>query len=145
MGRQFRAPRAGGSGTPGSYIEETLAYPTPASSVGRVQIPNYGFTNLSTFAAGEYVLDAPVPGVYKTFVWASSSSTAVVVRLSTGTSVKAGHTGATQLTFGLTTTDGWAQLLGINSTRWAVTNITIPSTLASVFGSTVASVTLASS
>lgn len=144
MGRQFRPPRQGGAMKIGGGLTQTFATVNGASSTA-IRIPNYGYTDLSTFAAGDYVLDAPSEGVTKHLVFVSSTSAAVVVRLSTGTSVKAGHSGATQITLGLTTCDSYISLLGINSTRWAITAVTIPSTLASVPGSTVASVTVASS
>lgn len=142
MGRQYRSPRRGGSGSAGQTLP--ASYLNSASST-LIAIPNYGVTDLSTYAAGDYVMDSPDTGVVKTLVWASSSSAAVVVRLSTGTSVKAGHSAATQITMGLTTCDCYVQLIGLNSTRWAIAAVTIPSTLANVPGSTVASVTIATS
>lgn len=143
MGRQYRPPRVGGSAPISGGLVETLPRVTGATSAS-VQIPNYGFTDLTTYAAGDYVMDAPSRGVQKTLVWASSSSAAVIVRLSTGTAVKAGHTGATQITFGLTTVDGAVQLLGLNSTRWALVSMSVPSTLSGAL-STVTGVTVTSS
>lgn len=137
MGRQYRTPRQG-------ELSKLVTGNVIAASSTAVAIPNYDITDLSTYAAGDYVMDAPSEGVRKTLVWASSASAAVVVRLSTATSVKAGHTGATQITFGLTTSDGCAVLIGLNSTRWAVESMIVPSTLANAL-STVASVKIASS
>ncbi len=136
MGRQFRPPRRGG---PGGVANSLLVGTT------LVAIPNYGITDLSGFPAGDVVLDSPDTGVTKTLVWASSSSVAVVVRMSTGTSVKVGNTAATQITFGLATSDCAAQLVGLNSTRWAVISLTISSTLGTQSLSTIPSMSIGTS
>lgn len=129
MGRQFRGVRKGGSGYQPAGTN-TLVAPTFASSSSTaIQIPNYGVTDLTTFTAGEYVMDAPDVGVSKTLVWASSSSAAVIVRMSTAQSVKVGNSAATQITFGLSTCDAAVQLVGLNSTRWALVSFTVPTTL----------------
>lgn len=137
MGRQFRPPRSG--------EVKKLVTPLVSASSTLAVIPNYGITDISTYAAGDYVMDAPVEGVDKTIVWASSSSAAVVVRMSTGTSVKVGHTAATQITFGLTTCDCAARLVGLNSTRWALVNMTISTTIGSQNLSTIASMAIGTS
>lgn len=144
MGRQFRPARQGGADKRAGGLTQTFATVNGASSTA-IRIPNYGYTDLSTYAAGDYVLDAPSEGVHKTLVWASSSSAAVVVRGSTGTTVKMGHSAATQITFGLTTTDCAAELLGLNSTRWAVVNMTISTTIGSQNLSTIASMAIGTS
>lgn len=124
MGRQYRSPRRGPdspAGLPGaSHMPITAPYVVSASSTV-IAIPNYGATDLSTYAAGDYVLDAPALGVQKTIVYCTSSSGNVVIRGSTGTSVKFNGGGATEIRSSGSTV-GWAvQLLGINSTQWAVT------------------------
>lgn len=130
MGRQFRSVRKGGSGSHSGAGSGTLVAPVFASSSSTaIQIPNYGITDLTTFTAGEYVMDAPDTGVTKTLVWASSSSAAVVIRMSTAQTVKVGNSAATQITFGLSTCDAAVQLVGLNSTRWAVVSATVPTTL----------------
>jgi hypothetical protein len=138
MGRQFRAPRAGN-------IEKFVGPTVTAASSTIIAIPNYGVTNVSTFATGDYVLDAPEEGVKKTLFCVSSTSIPVIVRLSTGASVKAGHTAATQIILGLTTIDSAIELVGVNSTRWAILSMTATSTVPSWTGSTVASVTFGTS
>jgi hypothetical protein len=106
---------------------EKLAAATTGATV--IGIPNYGVSNLSkTTVAESYVLDAPVTGVEKTIfvtgVTTATTSVALTVRGSTGTSVKFG--GATQTQFTVTATSAAAPdiagvtLVGINSTLWGV-------------------------
>lgn len=123
MGRQFRSPRRGTGGvmTAPYVIPSTLE--GPAATTGHtISIPNYGITDLSTFAAGEYTMDAPEAGVRKTLVRAVAGSSGVVVRFSTGKTVSAGTlatTAATQVTFNATN-DCCIVLIGQNSTHWFV-------------------------
>ena len=125
MGRQFRAPRRGG----GHSQVHTLPFVGPtivSSSSTLIAIPNYGVTDLSTWTAGEYVLDAPDPGVVKYLVSNSTTNLARVIKLSTGATVSVnsnpvttGASGNTQITFN-GTADQVMALLGINSTHWSV-------------------------
>jgi hypothetical protein len=117
MGRQFRPPRRG-SGT------KFVTVQVPTSSSTAIAIPNYGVTDLSTFTAGDWVMDAPEEGVTKTLVSVSSTSVARVIRMATDASVKCGNGGATQITFSATTVDQCVRLLGINSTRWVIEYMT---------------------
>lgn len=118
MGRQFRSPRSGGS----NVVAPAWGY------VGSIQnpscrataIPNYGVTDISTWAAGDYVLDAPVEGVLKTFVSIQGTSAARVIRGSTAASVKFGSTAHTQLNIGGSTVACCITLLGYNSTQWLI-------------------------
>jgi hypothetical protein len=116
MGRQFRATRRG-SGD--KFV--TLPSVTGVSST-RVVIPNYGVTDLSTWAAGDWVLDAPEEGVQKTLISVSSTSVARVIRMATDASVKLSNSG-TQITFGASTIDQCVVLRGVNSTRWCIESV----------------------
>jgi hypothetical protein len=121
MGRQFRPPR---SGNIVAFASPTI---TAASSV-ITAIPNYGYSDLSAYAAGDYQLAAPDIGVRKTLVRASSTSAAVVVRLSTSGTVSAGTlatTAGTQFTFNATV-DQVLTLIGVNSTHWAIESMYPP-------------------
>jgi len=96
------------------------------SSSTAIVIPNYGVTDISTFAAGEYVLDAPEQGSVKYLVSNSTTNLARVIKLSTNASVSVntnpvttGASGNTQITFN-GTADQVMALLGINSTHWSV-------------------------
>src|SRR5680860_218018 len=93
MGRQVRTPRAG---------ESELENAITVASSAKVGISNYGVTELPSTAAVDYVMDAPSEGISKTLYSVTTTSAAVVVRGSTGTSVKFGNQGATQLTFAST-------------------------------------------
>lgn len=117
MGRQFRAPRRG-SGD--KFV--TIPIVTGVSSTN-VAIPNYGVTDLSTFAAGDWVLDAPEEGVQKTLLSVSSTSVARVIRMATDAAVKVGPGQATQITFSASTLDQCVVLRGVNSTRWCIESI----------------------
>jgi hypothetical protein len=114
MGRQFRAPRRGNS-------EKFNSLQVPAVSSLVSVIPNYGITDMSTWAAGEYVLDAPEEGVRKTIISVSGTSVARVVRSATDSSVKFAN-GLTSLVFGQTTVDVSISMVGVNSTRWCITS-----------------------
>lgn len=125
MGRQFRAPRRGNSGVVGhswGFVGPSIV----SSSSTLVVIPNYGATDLSTWAAGEYVLDAPEAGVVKLLCSNSTTNLARVIKLSTNASVSVntnpvttGASGNTQITFN-GTADQVMALIGINSTHWSV-------------------------
>ena len=128
MGRQYRPPRAGGSpqvsaGTAQQFVGPAIV--TSSSTI--IVIPNYGITDISTWAAGDYVLDAPVTGVEKMIISASSSTLSRVIRMSTGTSVKINDVGAahTQVTFA-TSVGCCLTLLGYNSTHWLVKSMHPP-------------------
>lgn len=109
MSRQLRSLPAGSS--------VAFVTPTRASSTELV-IPNYGITDVST--QGEFTMAPPDAGVRKTLFYASSSTSATaVVRFSTAATVKGSLAGATQITFA-GTVDCVVELIGINSTRWAV-------------------------
>jgi hypothetical protein len=114
MGRQFRAPRRGAS-----VKFNSLQVPAVSSLVS--VIPNYGVTDMSTWAAGEYVLDAPEEGVVKTIISVSGTSVARVVRSATDSGVKFAN-GLTSLVFGQTTIDVSITMVGVNSTRWCITS-----------------------
>jgi hypothetical protein len=115
MGRQFRAPRRGNS-----VKFNTVQVPASSSTV--IAIPNYGITDVSTFAAGEYVLDAPEEGVRKTLVNVSGTSAARIIRSATDGAVKFGNA-LTSIVYGGTTVDTCIVLVGINSTRWCVESV----------------------
>lgn len=135
MGRQFRAPRRGGV----PVASQVLSFVGPeiaTSSSTAIAIPNYGVTDLSTWAAGDYVLDAPEKGVVKYLISNSTTNLARVIKLSTGATVSCnsnpvttGASGNTQITFN-GTADQVMCLLGINSTHWSVmfTNVAQAST-----------------
>jgi hypothetical protein len=116
MGRQFRNPRRG-SGD--KFV--TIPISNGVSSTA-IAIPNYGVTDLSTFAAGDWVLDAPEEGVQKTFVSVGATSVARVIRMATDASVKLSNAG-TQFTFSATTIDQCIVLRGVNSTRWCIESV----------------------
>lgn len=111
MGRQLRTMNSN---------EGEPAVGVVVASSARISIPNYGYTELPSTAAAEYVLDPPTPGTRKTLYAVTTTSAAVVVRGSTGTSVKIGNQGATQITFAATVAHV-VELLGINSTQWIIT------------------------
>jgi hypothetical protein len=115
VGRQYRAPRRGGGD---KFV--TLATVIGVSSVV-VQIPNYGVTDVSTWAAGDYVMDAPEEGVEKTIVSVTGTSAARIIRSATDSSVKFAN-GLTSLVFGASTVDMSITMVGVNSTRWCVTS-----------------------
>ena len=122
MSRQYRSPRAGGMGP--AFIKATIPPSAISGSTGGiVNLPNYGLTVLDT--SGEYVLDAPVEGVVKRLIVTSGTSiNQIIVRASTGVAVKFNNDGATQIAFtAATTIDRSVELIGINSTRWAVVNV----------------------
>lgn len=128
MGRQLRnLPSNEGEGE---------QVPLTNNSSGKITIPNYGWSMLDSTAATEHVLDPPAAGVRKTLCSVTSTSVAVVVRGSTGTSVKFGNQGDTQLTFAATVAMA-VDLLGVNSTQWVITGHYItPATTGLVAAST---------
>lgn len=111
MGRQLRTVRVG---------ESELENAISIASSGKIAISNYGVTELPSTAAVDYTMAAPEEGVRKTLYSVTTTSAAVVVRLSTGTSVTVGNQGATQLTFASTAAQS-VDLLGVNSTSWVIT------------------------
>jgi hypothetical protein len=115
MGRQFRSPRRGNG-------EKFNTIQVPAVSSVAAVIPNYGVTDVSTWAAGDWVLDAPEEGVQKTFISVTGTSVARVIRMATDASVKVSNAG-TQITFGASTIDHCVVLRGVNSTRWCIESI----------------------
>ena len=122
MGRQFRTPRSGGSpalqgGGAFPFVGPSIA----TSSSTAIAISNYGVTDISTWPAGEYVLAAPVTGVQKIIVSASSTSLARVIRMSTAATVKVNGDGTahTQITFNATV-GMCLTLMGQNSTAWII-------------------------
>ena len=131
MGRQFRAPRRGGSGVP-SAARPYIGPATVTSSSVNTVIPNYGVTDMSTWAAGEYVLDAPAEGVLKTFVCASTGTSATKsIRLSPSTANNVtitygtpttGASGNTQINFA-STLDCCLTMMGQNSTHWFLVSV----------------------
>jgi hypothetical protein len=127
MGRQERTVRAG---------EKVLENGITVASSAKLGISNYGVTELPSTAAVEYVLDAPVEGVRKTIYSVTTTSAAVVVRMSTGTSVTVGNQGHTQITLAGTVAQS-VDLLGVNSTQWIITGQYItPDTTALVVAAT---------
>lgn len=112
MGRQTRSPRAGSAD---KFVSPNVV----TSSSVAVAIPNYGVTDVTTWGAGDYVLDAPDEGVRKLLVQTSSTATSRVIRCSTGTSVKVNNQLGTQITLAATV-DQSVGLIGLNSTRWLV-------------------------
>lgn len=97
--------------------------PGTTGSGGSVTIPNYGATNITNTAASTLVLAPPVEGVMKRIYTTSTTSAAVVVKLSTGTAntVSCNNQDAHSITFNATV-DMCVELLGVNSTRWIITN-----------------------
>ncbi len=125
MGRQFRAPRRG-AGSGGGQGGMQFVGPLATSSSTLIVIPNYGVTDISTFAAGTYVMDAPDTGVVKHIISNSTTSLARIIWLSTSNNVSVntnpvttGASGNTQIVFN-GTADQVMALLGINSTHWTV-------------------------
>lgn len=123
MGRQYRSPRAGSyspvAGGYGKFVSPQVV----SSSSTAIAIPNYGVTDMSTWTAGEYVLDVPEEGVRKIlFRGSSTTTTFVTVRGSTAQTVSFDLAGNTKLQL-VATTDVVIELLGINSTRWAIVNM----------------------
>lgn len=116
MSRQLRSLRSASS--------VALVTATKASST-EPTIPNYGVTDVSALAATDWVLAPPEAGVTKTLFSTSSTSVARVVHMSTGTSVTMDSTAHVVITFAATV-DTVVQLLGVNSTRWVVTNVYPP-------------------
>lgn len=111
MGRQLRNVRVG---------EHELENAIAIASSAKVGISNYGVTELPSTAAVDYVMAPPQEGVRKTLYSVTTTSAAVVVRLSTAATVTVGNQGATQLTFGATHAMA-VDLLGVNSTQWIIT------------------------
>jgi hypothetical protein len=132
MGRQYRSPKQAGS-VGGGHFREFVG-PTPPSSVGLVdQIPSYGVTNISTWAASTYFMAPPSEGVMKTILSSNPSSAAAaarVIKLSSGNTVTVGYVGPTtgasgntHLSFGASTADFCVTLMGVNSTHWAIVSV----------------------
>lgn len=123
MGRQYRPPRRGPNSPAGlagaSHMPITVPYVVSASSTV-VAIPNFGATDLSTYGAGDYVLDAPDAGVVKTLFSYTSTAAARVIRGSTGTNITFGNQGFTQIQSNNSTSPWCVMLLGVNSTQWAI-------------------------
>src|SRR5512139_486996 len=123
MGRQYRPPRRGPDSPAGLAGMTHMPIVTPSvvtSSSTVIAIPNYGATDISTWAAGDYVLDAPAAGVVKTLFAVSSTSAARVIRAATDASVKIGLGGATQITNAASTVAFSVTMMGVNSTQWVV-------------------------
>lgn len=114
MGRQLRSKRAG----------EVEKFTRATTGTTRDTIDNYGITELDSTVANTYVLAAPVEGVRKTLICQTPTSAALVVRLTTeaGTSVTVGTTANTRITFN-STAQSVVELVGVNSTRWAVVSV----------------------
>ena len=112
MARQLRTLREG---------EQSLEVSATTGTTA-LTIPNYGVTELPSTAANTYVLAPPVEGVRKTLYSVTTTSAAVVVRGSTGTTVNFGNQSATQITFNATV-DMCVELLGLSATRWLVVNV----------------------
>jgi hypothetical protein len=104
---------------------------TAVTSGGAVSggIPNYGVTILASTAAGEWAMQAPVAGVFKTLiVLPATSGTARVVKLSTtssGDSITVlGNTGdavTNEISFNSTGLMS-LQMVGISATQWKILN-----------------------
>jgi hypothetical protein len=123
MGRQLRTVAKG---------EGEIRVDSIIKSSTRISIPNYGITDLTTLpTAGDWVLDAPTPGVRKT-LYTVHATTGLVVRGSTGITVTFTEAGATQIKFD-GSGDKLVELLGRSETKWIVTNI-VPATTAIVIG-----------
>lgn len=125
MGRQYRSPRRGAAGSQHQVTGPSVV----TSSSTLIVIPNYGVTDMSTWAAGEYVLDTPDVGSFKTFICSSSAATTKTVRLSTGNTVTiafntptTGASGNTQINFA-STLDQCIQMYGQNSTHWVMVSV----------------------
>jgi hypothetical protein len=114
MGRQLRTKRAG----------EIELFTRATTGTTRDTIDNYGVTDISSTAANTYVLAAPETGVRKTLIAQQPTSAAVVVRLTTeaGAAVTVGTTANTRITFN-STVQSVVELVGVNSTRWAVVSV----------------------
>jgi hypothetical protein len=132
MGRQYRSPKIAGVVGGGNHRE--FVGPTPPSSIGLVdQIPGYGVTNISTWAASTYFMGPPAEGVMKTILSSNPSSAAAaarMIKLSSGNTVTVGYVGPTtgsggntHLSFGASTADICVTLMGVNSTHWAIVSV----------------------
>lgn len=93
-------------------------------------IPNSGYSVITSTAAERYVLAAPVAGALKTIVAMPSNTTTVTIELSSvssGDSITLAHsTGvatATEIVFTSTVAATRVDLLGLNSTQWLVTGL----------------------
>lgn len=116
--------------------EKKLETAISVASSASLGITNYGVTELPSTAAVDYTMAPPEEGVRKTLYTVTTTSAAVVVRLSTGTSVKVGNQGATQITLAGTVAQS-VDLLGVNSTQWIITGHYIaPDTTALVVAAT---------
>jgi hypothetical protein len=120
------------AGTVRKGVEEKLVTPswTTVSTLGKV-IPNYGVTHLAmdgTTVNEVYILDAPVEGVRKTIhvsgTTVSSAKTLTIRANATSAgAVSFGPVFADALSYGVSSAanqDGSVELVGINSTRWAI-------------------------
>jgi len=114
MSRQVRTTRGG----------EGKAFSAATTGTTKATIDNSGITELTSTAANSYVLGAPSAGVRKTLICQTPTSAAVTVLLCTdgAASVTVGTTGNTRVTFN-STVQSVVELIGINSTRWAVSSV----------------------
>ena len=119
-------------GTPRRGGGESLVSPSwsTATTVAKI-IPNYGATHITfdgTTVNEKYILDAPVEGVRKRIVVSgttvSSAKTLTIQANATSAgAVSFGPIAADALLYQVSSSanaDGGIELLGINSTRWAI-------------------------
>ena len=114
MGRTLRNKPAG----------ESKLYVPSETGTTAVTVSNYGVTRI-TSTGGNYVLGAPAEGVEKRIIVTDATTgTNHVVYGSTdaAAAVKFNAAGATILTF-QATVDCVVDLVGVDSTRWVITNV----------------------
>jgi len=130
MGRQYRSPKLAGLGN--NQFREFVG-PVPGSSADTTVIPNYGVTDISTWAASTYPMAPPVQGVIKTIVSSATAPAARVIQLSTSETqtvtchipggVTTGASGNTHIGIAATTLDICLTLMGYNSTHWVIVSL----------------------
>ena len=98
-------------------------YPAVSTGVAAINIPAAGYSILDR--AANYVLGRPAAGVMKRLVCVSSASGATTVVGSTAAAldVTFDNNARVVLTFPVSSVDQAVELLGINSTRWMITNV----------------------
>ena len=116
MGRTLRTVRSG---------ESELSVPIQSGTTGVNRIPNFGVTEITTDLSGMYVMGPPVKNVVKTFVATRVPATAVSVNFSTAETVTVGGSTAVSALAFSTAADagGCIELIGVNSTEWAVKSL----------------------
>ena len=130
MGRTLRTARVG---------EKELSVDLVAGTTTVATLPSHGHSVISTADGTEFIMAAPEEGVRKSIsvLGITTTTVSIVVRGSTAADVTFDKAGGTQITFAATV-DMAVDLVGINSTRWQVTNIRPDNVAANTTGVTVA-------